>query len=256
MRQCFIYIFIALILGCADTTRVNEDLNNFNEFLGNDKAEALNQAVESFHSFLDINYPDKKTLGEKTEAFLKELAEAPEFDLNDWKFEIQNNSQLVKKFENSSLRKDIYLYQYETYEPYNVREVFNHPFLYSGKDTNSQDLGSLELDFDDFEEEEIYISEENRRKFEERERILEEERKKALSFNEDGKFLYALAKFNKIDTTVINYVYTKIEAGDLSLTLIASGLLYNRKPLDLEKPFTQRVIVAEIYYPSIRNRLR
>ena len=109
MKQCIIYSFIVLILGCAETTRINEDLKDFNEFLGKDKAEALDQIVESFHHFLLINFPDKKTLGDRTEAFLKEYSESPFYN-DSWKFDTTDYNNIITKFENSGLRKEIYLH--------------------------------------------------------------------------------------------------------------------------------------------------
>ncbi|HET6245343.1 MAG TPA: hypothetical protein VFF35_12590 [Bacteroidia bacterium] len=254
MRKCIIYTLIALILGCSDTTREDEKLKNFNEFLGKDKAEALDAAVESFQNFLKINYPDKRTLGERTELFLKTISEEPYFD-QTWNFNSKKDAEIIAEFEKTSLRKDIYLYGFENYDHYfNLNEVYN-PKLFENKNSDSIDLGSLDLSPFLEEEEIIELNIEDSIR-EKRDREFKSRMQNSLFFNNSGLFLYALAKFGAKDTVVTNYLDVKIVAGDILTPMLANGLIQMRDNKKLEEPFIQRIIVAEIYFPIVRAKLK
>ncbi len=253
MRKCIIYTLIALILGCSDETR-EEELKFFNEFLGKDKAEALDAAVESFHFFLKVNYTEKRTIGERTALFLKSISEEPYFDKN-WKFNSKQNSELIAKLEKSRLRKDLYLYGFENYDyHFNLIEIYN-PYCLENENNDSVDLDSL--NFSQFIEEVDIIefnTEDSIR--EKRDQEFKRRMENTLFFNNRGLFLYALAKFGSKDTLITSYLDAKIIAGDILTPMLAKGLLQMRDTKKLEEPFIQRIIVVEVYFPIIRNKLK
>lgn len=51
------FVIPFLLILCLSCSSENGELKEFNEFLGEEKAKALDELVVSFWQFLDINYP-------------------------------------------------------------------------------------------------------------------------------------------------------------------------------------------------------
>lgn len=242
MKPIHIIIFGLLAFSCSSWSKEkNNDLKGFNDFLGKEKASALNSAVESFDQFLRTNYSDFDNQSKRTKAFLEYVQANFELD-STWNLPTKRIQKIISDFETSGLRKEIWVYGYEDYQPqYDIYEIL-HP---EEKDTsNIQDLGELDLDF--IEEEIIPLSNIDSAEIARHEKEMEERIKNSLHFNNYGQFLYALAKHTLKDTTIQEYVNVKIIAGDISPVLIASGLL--SQEIDFEDPFIKRILVTELYY--------
>jgi len=243
MKLTYIIAIGLLAISCSSWSQEkNSDLKDFNDFLGQDKATALNSAVESFDQFLKTNYSELDNQSKRTKAFLEYLQKNFEPD-SRWNLPTKRNQRIISDFETSELRKEIWIYGYEEYEPeYDIYKIL----LHEEQDTsNIQDLG--ELAFDDlFEEEIIPISNIDSTEIARREKEMEERIRNSLHFNNYGQYLYALTKFNVSDTTIQEYVDAKIVAGDISPVLIASGLL--SQEIDFDDPFIKRILVTEFYY--------
>ena len=241
MKLNYIIVIGLLAISCSTPSQEkNNNLKEFNEFLGQVKADALNSAVESFDQFLKTNFPDNES--ERTEAFLEYMQENLEPN-STWNLPTKINKKIISEFESSGLRKEIWIYGYEEYEPqYDIYEVFP---LEETDTSDIQNLGELDLDVL-IEEEIIPISNIDSAEIARREKEMEERMRNSLHFNNNGQFLYGLAKFNLSDTTIQGYIDAKIVAGDISPVLIASGLLSQN--IDFEEPFIKRILVTEFYY--------
>jgi len=201
---------------------------------------ALNTAVESFDQFLKTNYPDLDNQSKRTKAFLEYLQANFEPD-STWNLPTKRNQQIISDFETSGLRKEIWVYGYEEYQPkYDISKILPH----EERDTsNIIDLGELD---DLFEEEILPISNIDSAEIARREEEMEERIRNSLHFNIYGQYLYGLNKYNLNETTIQGYVDAKVIAGDISPVLIASGLLSQK--IDFEDPFVKRILVTEFYY--------
>jgi hypothetical protein len=243
MKLTHIIIFGLLVISCSTSSQPrNNDLKDFNDFLGKEKANALNAAVKTFDQFLKTNYSDFDNQTERTKAFLEYLQENFKPD-STWNLPTKRNLMIISEFESSELRKEIWIYGYEEYEPqYDIYEILPP----EEKDTSTiQDLGDLDLD-DLFEEEIIPISNIDSADIERREKEMDERMRNSLHFNSYGQYLYALTKYTLNDTIIQGYVDVKILVGDISPALIASGLL--SQEIDFENPFIKRILVTEFYY--------
>ena len=237
-------------LGCQTTSVDLSDnesgLQEFNNFLGTEKSNALDQMVKSFDNFLQINYPDKKTQGKRTRAFLEQLATNYSPDTN-WTFDTEKNIEILRQLEVSGMRREIWLYGYEDFEPkYNIHSLF-----VDNEDDTIAEYGILDIDLE--EEELIPLTKRDsaqQSEFEERIRKREEElqqkRDSALWLNMWGQFLYGLAKYSK-DTIITDYVEAQLAAGHISISIIIDGFLNYYTNKDYEKPLTKRVMVANLY---------
>ena len=242
MQLTYIILFGLLAISCSTWSQErSNDLKGFNDFLGKDKATTLNSAVESFDQFLRTNYSDLDNQSKRTKAFLGYLEQNFEPD-STWDLPTKKNQKIISDFESSGLRKDIWTFGYEDYEPqYDIYEILPP----EKQDTsNIQDLGELDLDL--IEEEIIPLSNIDSAEIAKREKEMEERIKNSLHFNNYGQYLYALTKYTLNDTTIQDYVDAKIVAGDISPVLIASGLL--SQEIDFEDPFIKRILVTEFYY--------
>lgn len=130
--------------GCQGNSRGDEtaNLKGFNEYLGKDKADALDQAVESFDDFLSTNYPDKETPKDRTRAFLKDLERTYGWADSNWIFKTGENKEILEKLETSGMRREIeeYGYEKEYRNPYDSTLNFNMWGQYiTGLDKYAQD---------------------------------------------------------------------------------------------------------------------
>ncbi len=235
----FILIFLHLgfLTNCQKSPR--SDIANFNEFLGKEKATALNEAIKSFDKFLETNFPNQDNQSDKTKEFLKRFINSNSPD-SSWIFTTKRNIKLLVQLESSGLRKEIWIYGKENYaEKYNIYDLIN-PF----KNDSSQGLGELEI----IEDEIIPIPRPTTDSTELAgiEKELDEQYNNLLMTNEKGEFLYGLAKFANNDSIVHEYVEVKLVAGDFSPSIVASAFLSHIR--DFENPFIKRMIFVELYY--------
>ncbi len=241
MRLIYVVLIVFLSISCSRRSQETDiALEKFNHFLGSDKAMALNSAVESFDLFLKTNFLNFDNQSERVKVFLEYIQHHYEAD-SSWQFPTDKNQKIILDFEVSNLRKEIWTYGYEEYNPkYCIYEVL--PSAQQSR-SNVKSLGEID---DSLVEETIPISYIDSVKIVRQEKEMEEKLQNIHYFNINGQYLYALTKYNLNDTVIREYVDVKVIAGDISLDLLASGLLKHK--INYENPFIKRILVVEFYY--------
>lgn len=239
-----ITIFIGLVLIGSSVFGQNttkNDIQGFNKFLGKEKANVLNAAVESFEQFLKKNYSEFDSQSMRTEAYLRQIENNFESD-SSWIFSTSRNKKIIEDFETSGLRKEIWVYGYEDYEPkYDIYDL-----LTPGETDTTITHDTVELDLDLIEEEIIPLSNIDSVEIAKRKKEMEEKRRNSLHFNTHGEFLFALTKYTSGDTFMQEYADMKAYDGNISPVIIASGLL--RQEINFNDPFMKRILVTEFHF--------
>jgi len=247
MIKRLLTIFFAAVSSFGAFCQQN-DLEGFEKFLGDEKVEALNMLEESFDEFLESNFPIQPTENEKIKQLLQIIKETGEFEEN-WKFNSTFNLQVIRKVESSGLRKEFWTYNYEEYIPY-----YYHQYLIDSIKNENPDT-ILRIDSNQIQR--IYNSDEEILIIENPDSIdgmsYKEWSDSLLDFNWRGQFTFAIDKFSINDSVILEYLDAKEATGNISPSLIASGLLY-RDP-DLSEPFVKRIILMELYYFMIKWNL-
>lgn len=242
-----LYILSIIILtgfSCYGQTSDKDDIEGFNKFLGYEKSDAMNKAIASFDRFLKNNFPNQNNQSDRIKKFLLQLQDSFSSD-STWIFETQTNQKIIEEWETSGLRKEVWLYGFEDYEPkYNIHEM-----LYSREPDTLYDLGELKID--SIEEIIIPILGVDSVEHAKREKEMEERLKNSLATNTYGEFLYGLAKYAPSDTLIKPYVDLKAVAGDVAPELIIPGLLNHVS--DYDEPFIKRIILIETYYLLMKS---
>ena len=242
MKQLTALLIIILFYGCQTTSLDTNDNNfkGFNDFLGQEKANALDQVVNSFDTFLATNFPDKETQGERTLAFLQKLSITFTPDTS-WIFDTKKNIKIIKKLESSGIRKEILLYEYEDY----IQKYFiSNLYLKKGEDSMTE---ALMVEEEIIEEIVLNIGldttgEAERRR---RDKEMEEKYDSALWFNVFGQFLYGLARFTQKDSLIQGYVQDRICMGRGPFWFLIPS--YMESEIDYDSPFIKRMLVADLY---------
>ncbi len=235
----YIFLFIGLTtLSCSNNKSDNKE---FIEFLGTEKAIALNELMLSFDSFIENNYGEVNN--ESIRDFLKDFSCEDSLKPN-LIFEKEKNERILEEFEKTGLRKDIWLYGSETdYKEYPILELIN-------KTVQTDSLESLELKIED---EIIPITKDKSIDYDSLEKSMKLRWDTTLSTNQRGAFLFGLYKFSN-DTIVKDYVEAKTSVGgDISPCLISDGLLSLKN--DLNNIYIKYIILTEIYYTMIKDNL-
>jgi len=218
-------------------------LEQFNEYMGEEKALVLQEAVDSFDQFLMDNYPALNKENERIKSFLEQLAHYNEPD-KSWVYNHAANQAIIDSFESSGLRKEIWLYEYEEYESKNdFSKVLPPP---APVDSGSiLELGEIKLDL--IEEELIPIrqSDQEEQIYDQKER--EQRFKKRMLPNYEGDYVYGLMKFSPRDSFVFGYAQTiHTTSARISPGVRANGFLSGNP--DFENPLVKRLLVTEFYY--------
>jgi hypothetical protein len=247
MKHIIIILSILTLCCCRTTNDNNIDykLEQFNEFLGQEKANALDQAVKSFEDFLIVNYSDQNTRDKRIRSFLKQLSINPAPD-SSWVFDTQRNKAIIQMLETSGMRREILLYGYENYTP---QYLINEFQLGENKDSIELfDVITIAIDESEFIPI-IDVDSTERARIEKRSRETEREmqnlRDSALWHNPFGQFLYGLNKYGYEDTLVNAYTQAREALVFISFVYIVDALL-NPK-IEYYNPFITRIIVADIY---------
>jgi len=219
------------------------DRDVFESTLGKEKAHAYAMLEDSFEEFLNLNYPNKHSLSEMVKCYLADIKNQ---NVN-WTVNDSLNISTLDQLEKSGLRKDILLYNNESYKE---RFDFGN---YLNKDTSTVEIEIGEID-EDFEEvEEIPLTD---RKVEKQFRKEELERRKIRDKfpkpNRNGLFYYALVKAQSNNEEVKLYasLITKYGEGP-SPSLIAGAFLENFSGNELIKWENRLIIIVEIYLKSL-----
>lgn len=231
-------LILLCFFSCQKETNQIEDFNNF---IGKQKSKAFNQAIESYYNFLEINFQDCVNTSDRTKAFLTRVAH---FNIPDstWTLTTDENQKIIELWDASGLRKEIWIYGYESYESrFNVFEL-----LKPKKTKSNSQLGNMNLE--EIVDDEISVSDSLELVKRIKEMKLESKliQENSLSTNINGEFLYGLSKYASTDSVVNEYVQTKVEFIDISPSIMALAFLDQIQ--DYEDPFIQRMILVEMYY--------
>jgi hypothetical protein len=151
---------------------------------------------------------------------------------------------VIQKLEESGLRKEFWIYGYEEYTPFYYHQILIDSIKKTSPDTSlaidSNKLREL-YNNSDLEIIPIMNSTDSVEGM-----TYKEWSDSSLSFNRNGKFIYALEKFSNNDSTIIEYLDAKEAVGNISPSLISSGLLASIS--NPSEPFVKKIILLEIYY--------
>lgn len=113
----------SIVFGCADSTNLEPQINtkelvksethNFQSFLGSEKYHALELIVQSFDSFLSLNFDSLDTREGRILAYLSHMDESGCHFLDSWKHNEELSFKAIEAYENSKLRQDIWHYEFE-----------------------------------------------------------------------------------------------------------------------------------------------
>lgn len=233
--------FLLICCSTAEQHTKENDIEALNTFLGAEKANALNGAVESFEQFLQNNYADLDNQNARVKAFLGQIAEHNQPD-SSWQLETEKCLRIIESFETTGLRKDIWLYPNETYKPdYDIFELLQP----AAQDTSAE-YYSGELKLDLIEEEIVATSRLDSAEMAKRDREREKSVRNSLDINASGKYLYGLAKFAHDDSLIQEYVRAIVTENQISPGVMSGGFLlaYN----NFDDPFLKRMLVVEFYH--------
>lgn len=244
MGRLILILTVLAQFGFAQT--VKNDLDGFENFLGEEKSNSLNALVKSFDKFLRLNYPEVEAGNARIHKYLLDYEKGNRYypdSLPKWKFDYKDISSTLKQLQTSGMRKEIFIYGYEELDnSYSLDGFFTDPFA----DTNATDLGSLIIE--DLEEELISFWPDDMDSTEWQRRIEESERRSdsLLFTNIRGQFLYGLAKFSLKDTTVQSLLEAVNIIGGLpEITMVDKR---RGQQTNYDEPFFKRLIVADTYY--------
>ncbi|MBR08791.1 MAG: hypothetical protein CMP48_14080 [Rickettsiales bacterium] len=235
-------IFLLTLLNLANPSFGQQKFLNE---LGTEKAESFIKLVNSYEQFLQLNYPTIEGKGERTRAFMLQLIEGQD----PFKYDSLNAVQIINELEQSGLRKDIFLYVGEVYEPpYNIEQFFPDREVQVDTSEIDDDFGGD--GFDEYLESITNeLTEEQKRINEERDRKREENRIWQLENTADGLYHYALLKS---DTSLS--VYCEIRY--YGLTPAITQTLLDFPTDELEDWRVQLPFVVDYYFGNILFRYR
>ncbi|MCT4625204.1 MAG: hypothetical protein N4A46_16395 [Schleiferiaceae bacterium] len=231
-------ITVGLFITLSVVLNAQSELKQFNTIMGKEQTKAMDAAVASFQTFLKLNYPDSTNLRSKTAGFLNDVTYMNPQIVQSWDFP-PNTLDVYNQWESSGLRKEIWLWTNEDYEP----QHFERP--------NTAMIGAVELKLlEEIDDDDIVpISGSNT------DRPMQKiEKDSILSFNTWGKYLFALNQSCSSDASITEYTDVKALTSDISTALVASAFPYFDKKLD--HPIIQRMIVAEFYYLFLELHLK
>ena len=251
MKQIFGVFLSIVLVGCVNVG--NQDLNNesstnkpntyepFYNLLGQEKTDALIQAVEVFNDFLDNNFGERLSKQEKVKAFLAYLNKNIEKANPDWKYDLVKNSEVISKFEESGLRKEIWLYGSEEYE-----------YRSEAYDIFKRHHDSVQQTLDPSVQEEIEAVleclEENDTVLLTNQRIKDSIRCDTMKFqNIYNTILWVMIKYPTKYTCISEYIDHRFYMGMVAPHTLVQGLL-ECNPESYEDPYCDIILVTEIFY--------
>lgn len=217
MRKAIIILKVLVFFGSSVLGQIADEqkIQNFDYFIGQDKAKALNAALGSFEEFLSVNFSEHQSFGDKTDALLEQLLNNSAIPRSSWNFNTEKNTKILQDWESTGLRSEIWVFGNEEYSPeYNIYELL------------SSDLDSASI---------------SKREMSNKERFMN-----SIHFNILGQFLYGLTNLNSKNSDIMDYVTARVEGGPISPSLVFSGI--RRLKADFDNPFLKRIIIVEVYF--------
>ncbi|WMN06907.1 hypothetical protein QYS48_34205 [Marivirga arenosa] len=228
------FIQILLILLLFSCSQNHSEQQEFFSELGTEKTESFKTLTKNYKTFLDENFPSKSGIGEQSREFIKRMLERKE----PLSFDSVNAILVLREFERSGLRKDIFLYIDESYN-----KAYNVEHFLPERGQKNIDLGPINENFEElFPIDSIKISKTQKQISQKRERELE--RNRYIIPNENGLYNYALAKAFKSDTSLL--AYCELRQSGLSPALTTEYAELPEAELKLWK--NQIPLIVDFYY--------
>lgn len=214
MKHFIIFVFAFLLFSCNGDKKVeNEQIKKFETSLGKTETKQLNDIINDFDSFLDKKYKNKNSESRLTQ-YLEEIAQWNNPEI--WKID----DEKLKKYQTSNL-----FAKYDSIYPDSVwieDDMINLKFreleaVQSIIPINNTNMDSL---------------------------VNELKQEPRLNQISPSKFLLALESIAQKDSQLVNYLDSKEIAGNITLYLLANGLLHNHK--NNSDYFTKRIFVMEM----------
>ena len=214
MKHLLSFIFAVLLLSCnADKQIEKNQIKEFKTVLGKTETKQLDDIVRDFDSFLNKKYKNKNSES-KLKQYLQEIAnwDNPEI----WKID----ELKLKEYYTSDL--------FAKYDSIYPDSVWIENDLINLKYNELEDIQSI-----------IPMNKSNIDSM-----INELKREPELNLTSPSNFLLALESIAQKDSQIVNYLDAKDIAGNISLYMLADGLLYNYK--NSSEYFTKRILVMEM----------
>lgn len=217
MRNLLTIFLILSFISCNQEIRKSEsNIRKFEHNIGAKELDYLNEIINDFDNFLANNYPDKKS---KFKAYLADISELK--TIKYWKID----STKMHKYRKSNL-----FAKYETIYPDTV--------WYDGQ------TFSIKFPNTEYIEEIIPIRRKNV-DLNIDSTINSLKHKPETWLIEQSDFYLALNSIQKSDSLIITYLEVKEIAGNLSPTILASGIMYYLT--DKNEYFAKRIFVMDIH---------
>ncbi|MFC2138129.1 hypothetical protein ACFLTE_08150 [Bacteroidota bacterium] len=212
-------------------------MDKFYFVLGNEKAQAFKNMINSFDEFLKLNFKNEVTQGQRIMKFIYVLnMNGCKLDTS-WIFNLQKDKEAQERFEKSGMRKEIWIKINENYSDFSDQEKDLLLTVYTA-DFKEKVIPLVKSDSG------IILDNNSRKTYED-----------YFHFNSKGLFLKGLAAIQDQDTLIRDYVEAKNIAGDTSVLLLLGGLnQFDEKTL--EKPYIKMIIVAEIYINLLEKYIK
>ncbi len=226
----FLLIFCLYFLGCEQNQSRHERIEKFESILGEGQSKALNKIVSKFDSHLEkYDYESYSAFlrsfkNPDAQIIIEQIQKNPE---NQGLWELTKNSQLEQEIRFTL--DSIYVLKTE------IRQFYHR--------INDKDTIVWGQKFNPTEPISKPITKE----------VLDR-RISDTQLNIYGNFFEGLAQVQKSDSLIINYLDAKKAVGDISLVLIAGGLLYD-EPVN-EDYFFKRIVVSEFFLPFIPRDIK
>ena len=190
----------------------------------------MRDGVAEFNRFLETNYPYQNGTSERTIAYFNDLEIHTVFN-PDWSFDRQSSKSILEAYENTGLRKSIYI---------------------RGDETEG---------FDEFvqmvlAEDSIKLNGVSEREQAEMDSLNILENRHALYFNTEGVFKDAVSSCSEYWAKMESYYEVRETALNISPGIIIGGLQNSFEPIDYENPVLQSIIFIEIFEWQMEEDIR
>lgn len=215
MKQALTFMFLIFFFSCAHGQ--NDQIDEFENSLGEIETKYLNELVNDFNLFLNKKYKDEEF---KFKKYLTEISESNQPDI--WKIG-KNKLEEIKKTnlfaKYDSIYPDSVWYDNNVFNVlYSDSEVgISNSIAFVNKENNESNIDSM---------------------------INSLKSKPRLKELEPSYFQIALESIVTKDPLIQNYLDARKTAGTISIRLIAGGLLHDLKPEN--EYFAKRIIIMQM----------
>ena len=218
MKYIVTLVITIFIFSCNENKKIeNELMDKFENILGESETKYLNEIVGDFDSYLKTKYKDTNSNSELKQ-YLRDLSKSkyPDFwKIDKMKLDKYLKSNLFAKYD-SIYPDSVWFKNNEINIRFNELGITESIIPIKRK--------NQELNVDSL--------------------IISIKKTPKLNEIEPSYFQIALESIMEKDTLILNYIDAKQTAGNISLRLIANGLLYNLSPK--KEYFAKRIMIMEM----------